>query len=98
MKATDTPLGRLTRVAQWLFVVAFPLFCFGRWMDSSREHVDRSHVSTWLICWIAFLILILTIETAVARIPYAIEHAGKPSVQPTVENRAIRTSSVKVKD
>jgi hypothetical protein len=97
MKATDTPLGGLTRVAQWLFIAAFLLFCFGSWMDSSREHVDRSHVSIWLICWIAFLTLILTIETAAARILYAIEHAGGSSVEPTGENRAIRAPNLKGK-
>lgn len=44
---------------------------------------------------IAFWVLVLTIETAVARIVYAIEYADQSSVEPSGGNRAIREPNLK---
>jgi hypothetical protein len=96
MKADDSPLAWVIRAAQWMFLGSLLLFCFGHWMDSSRNGVDRSHVSTWKACWIAFLILIGTIELAVARILEALERRDK--VEPSSETRSIRALDLKGKD
>jgi hypothetical protein len=87
----DTTLGAGTRVAQWLFAAMFALFCFGSWMDSNREGVDRSHVSTWIVCWIAFFVRVLTIEFATASIVN--ELAPRPGSKAPLKTQSVDEES-----
>ena len=82
MKPTDTPLGGLTRLAQWGFAAVFCLFLFGTWMDRMREQNDWTLIWSVIGLWVAFFVLVLTIEFAVLRIVAAIEHGVVPRTPP----------------